>query len=75
MPPTCKSDILGRCRKQLTVTRVQIEGRIQGIMSLFCKQCNSRRLPRWIKEDNVTLWLCETCGNFIDSQDNIVRKL
>ena len=44
-------------------------------MPLFCKQCNGRRFPKWIKEENKTIWLCETCGNFVDSEDNIIRDV
>ena len=54
---------------------VQIRAEIQGIMSLFCKQCNNRRQPKWMKEENKTDWLCETCGNFVDSENNIIRKV
>ena len=44
-------------------------------MPLFCKQCNNRRFPKWIKEENKTDWLCETCGNFADSEDIIIRDV
>ena len=43
-------------------------------MPLFCKQCNSRRLPKSIMPENKTLWLCEKCKNFVDSDDFIVRE-
>jgi len=43
-------------------------------MPLFCKQCNSRRLPRWMTAENVTLWLCETCKNFVDTKDFIIHE-
>lgn len=44
-------------------------------MPLFCKQCESRRLPRWMNADNVTLWLCEKCKNFVDKDDMIIREV
>jgi len=44
-------------------------------MPLFCKQCNSRRFPKWMKAENVTLWLCEKCGNFSDDNDIIIREV
>jgi hypothetical protein len=43
-------------------------------MSLFCETCNNRRLPKWIKEENKTQWLCETCGNYVDDKNNIIRQ-
>jgi DNA-directed RNA polymerase subunit RPC12/RpoP len=55
--------------------RVQIEEQIQKTMSLFCKQCHNRRFPKWIKEENQTNWLCGTCGNFVDSEDNFIRDV
>jgi hypothetical protein len=48
---------------------------MQVTMSLFCKKCQNRRFPKWIKEENQTNWLCETCGNFVDSQDNFIRDV
>ena len=53
---------------------VQIEEEPEGIMSLFCEKCNSRRLPKWIKEENKTHWLCETCDNYVDGENNIIVK-
>ena len=47
--------------------RVQIERQIEETMSLFCKKCNNRRFPKWIKEENQTKWFCETCGDSVDS--------
>jgi hypothetical protein len=44
-------------------------------MSLFCKKCNGRRFPKWIKAENVTLWKCEKCRNFVDDKDTITRDL
>ena len=44
-------------------------------MSLFCKQCNNRRLPIWMKVENTTLWICKTCGNFTNEKDVIIRKV
>ena len=44
-------------------------------MPLFCKQCNDRRFPIVQNEDKKTLWLCETCENFVDPDDVIVREL
>ena len=43
-------------------------------MPLFCKQCNERRLPKSVKPENSTLWLCEKGKNFVDSNDFIVRE-
>jgi len=43
-------------------------------MSLFCKQCNNRRLPKWIKSENRTDWLCEICKNFVDAENTIIRQ-
>ena len=43
-------------------------------MPLFCKQCNERRLPKSVKPENSTLWLCEKCKNFVNSEDFIVRE-
>jgi|TARA_B110000438_G_C15632260_1_gene571545 hypothetical protein len=43
-------------------------------MSLFCKQCKGRRLPKTTKPENKTLWLCENCKNFTDSDDLITRE-
>ena len=43
-------------------------------MSLFCEKCNNRRLPKWIKEENKTHWLCETCDNYVDGENNIIVK-
>ncbi len=43
-------------------------------MPLFCKQCNNRRLPRWMTAEKMTLWICETCKNFVDAEDVIIRE-
>ena len=43
-------------------------------MPLFCKQCKSRRLPKSVIPENKTLWLCEKCKNFVNSEDFIVRE-
>ena len=43
-------------------------------MPLFCKQCNNRRLPRWMTAEKMTLWICETCKNFVDAEDIIIRE-
>ena len=43
-------------------------------MPLFCKQCKGRRLHKTRKPENITLWLCENCKNFVDSKDFIVRE-
>ena len=53
---------------------VQIEEETERIMSLFCEKCNNRRLPKWIKEENKTHWLCETCDNYVDGENNIIVK-
>lgn len=44
-------------------------------MTLFCKQCNERRVPVFQKIENTSFWLCEKCGNFCDKDDNIIREL
>ncbi|MCV0430333.1 hypothetical protein [Nitrosopumilus sp.] len=44
-------------------------------MTLFCKQCNERRLPIVFAKDKPPLWLCDKCENFADGEDNIVREL
>ena len=43
-------------------------------MHLFCKQCEGRRLPKSVIPENTTLWLCENCKNFVDSNDFIIRE-
>ena len=43
-------------------------------MPLFCKQCNGRRVPVFMKEENTSLWLCEKCKNYVDAVDFIVRE-
>jgi hypothetical protein len=43
-------------------------------LPLFCKQCTGRRLPKSIMPENRTLWLCENCKNFVDSDDFIIRE-
>jgi len=44
-------------------------------MTLFCKQCNERRLPIVFAKDKAPLWLCEKCENFADGGDVIIREL
>ena len=44
-------------------------------MTLFCKQCNGRRVPIFQKTENISFWLCENCKNFADADDNILREL
>lgn len=43
-------------------------------MSLFCKQCNSRRLPERHEAEKQTMWLCKKCENFVDMEDIIIRE-
>jgi len=43
-------------------------------MSLFCKQCQSRRLPVILSVGEKTMWLCEKCKNFADIDDVIIRE-
>jgi len=43
-------------------------------MTLFCKQCDSRRLPKFIEAEKTTLWLCEKCKNFTDINDLVIRE-
>lgn len=44
-------------------------------MTLFCKQCNERRLPIVFAKDKPSLWLCEKCENFADGEDVIIREI
>jgi len=44
-------------------------------MTLFCKQCNERRLPIVFAKDKAPLWLCEKCENFADGEDTIIREV
>lgn len=44
-------------------------------MGLFCKICNNRRIPKWMKVENMTFWLCDTCGDFVDIDDKFIRKV
>ncbi len=44
-------------------------------MTLFCKQCNERRLPIVFAKDKAPLWLCGKCGNFADGADVIIREI
>lgn len=44
-------------------------------MTLFCKQCNDRRLPIVFAKDKAPLWLCSKCGNFADGEDVIIREI
>ena len=44
-------------------------------MTLFCKQCNERRLPIVFAKDKAPLWLCNKCGNFADGEDAIIREI
>jgi len=43
-------------------------------MSLFCKQCESGRLPVMLSEGEKTMWFCEKCNNFVDKKDVIMRE-
>ena len=43
-------------------------------MPLFCKQCESRRLPVMLSAGEKTMWLCEKCKNFVDMEDFIIRE-
>ena len=43
-------------------------------MPLFCKQCESRRLPVILSLGEQTMWLCEKCNNFVDMEDFIIRE-
>ena len=53
---------------------VQIEAVIQSNM-LFCEKCKNRRLPKWMKLEDATLWLCETCGKFADAKNYVIREV
>ena len=44
-------------------------------MTLFCKQCNERRLPIVFAKDKDPLWICEKCENFADGEDVIIREV
>ena len=43
-------------------------------MPLFCKQCNGRRVPIFMNKENTSLWLCEKCKNYTDTEDFIIRE-
>lgn len=43
-------------------------------MPLFCNKCESRRYPQYSESDNGTLWLCNKCQNFANSDDEIIRE-
>lgn len=43
-------------------------------MPLFCKQCNSRRLPEYHEAEKQTWWLCKKCQNFVNAEDIIIRE-
>ena len=43
-------------------------------MTLFCKQCEGRRLPEYSQAEKQTLWLCKKCQNFSNDVDVIVRE-
>ena len=43
-------------------------------MSLFCKECNGRRLPIAFPEERDALWLCEKCKDFVNIKDEIIRE-
>ena len=43
-------------------------------MTLFCKQCEGRRLPEYHEAEKQTLWLCKKCQNFANGEDVIVRE-
>ncbi|WP_148703943.1 hypothetical protein [Nitrosopumilus piranensis] len=43
-------------------------------MPLFCKQCEGRRYPIYKESDKGTLWLCNKCQNYTDSEDVIIRE-
>jgi len=61
--------------KEFSNAPVQIEEKTKNSMSLFCKKCNGRRLPKWKKEENKTYWMCETCGDYADGDNNIICKI
>ena len=44
-------------------------------MTLFCKQCDGRRLPIFQATEKITFWHCEKCGNFADGDDVIIREV
>ena len=43
-------------------------------MSLFCKECNSRRLPERHESEKETFWLCKKCENFVNTENVIIRE-
>ena len=43
-------------------------------MPLFCEKCKDRRFPKWMKEMNMSLWLCKTCKNYVDVENHIIRN-
>lgn len=56
------------------LTPVQIEEEFKEHMPLFCETCNGRRLPKWVKADNKTQWICKTCANYVDDKNNIIGQ-
>jgi hypothetical protein len=61
--------------KGFSNTPVQIEEMREISVSLFCEKCNSRRLPKWKKEENRTYWMCETCEDYVDGENNLICKI
>lgn len=59
----------------LSNTPVQIEAMWKISVSLFCEKCNNRRLPKWKKEENRTYWMCETCEDYVDGENNLISKI
>ena len=54
---------------------IQIHEKIKNVVPIFCEKCNDRRLPKWMKEMNMSLWLCETCKNYVDAENHIIRNI
>jgi DNA-directed RNA polymerase subunit RPC12/RpoP len=76
-------DYLVPCQFLLLLTSLEYIGEqsntlktimLQIDMTLFCKQCNSRRLPEYHQAEKTTLWLCAKCKNFTDINDLIIRE-
>ncbi len=32
-------------------------------------------MPKWTKTENMTFWLCETCKNHVDPDNNVIKKI
>ena len=44
-------------------------------MSLRCKVCNSSKITDAEQEKSGINWECQTCGNVIDNDGNVVTSI